>query len=108
MGMHMEPLIDEMVHAWEEGVWTYGRATKTNFKMHVSTTKTLRHEEWRHIMLYVFTNLEEVTPYMQQFFHEFWHRSRDPTPQEYNTLLRKGAGNGLHDFIWWFKHKVRA
>jgi hypothetical protein len=36
-----------------------------------STTKTLTHEEWRHIMLYVLTNLEEVTPYMEQFLHEF-------------------------------------
>jgi hypothetical protein len=64
-----------------------------------STTKTLRHEEWCHIMLYVLTNLEEVTPYMEQFLHEFWRRSRDPTPQEYDILLRKGAGNGLPDFI---------
>jgi hypothetical protein len=31
-----------------------------------SATKTLTHEEWRHIMLYVLTNLEEVTPYMEQ------------------------------------------
>jgi hypothetical protein len=35
MGVYMEPLIDELVCAWEEGVWTYDRATKTNFKMHV-------------------------------------------------------------------------
>jgi hypothetical protein len=35
MGVFMEPLIDELVCAWEEGVWTYDRATKTNFKMHV-------------------------------------------------------------------------
>jgi hypothetical protein len=73
-----------------------------------STTKTLRHEEWCHIMLYVLTNLEEVTPYMEQFLHEFWHRSRHPTPQEYDTHLRKGAGNGLLDFISGFKHKVHA
>jgi hypothetical protein len=73
-----------------------------------STTKTLRHEEWRHIMLYVLTNLEEVTPYTEQFLNEFWHQSRDPTPQEYDTLLRKGSGNGLHDFISWFKHKVHT
>jgi hypothetical protein len=33
--VYMEPLIDELVHAWEEGVWTYDRATKTNFRMHV-------------------------------------------------------------------------
>jgi hypothetical protein len=72
-----------------------------------STTKTLTHEEWRHIMLYVLTNLEEVTPYMEQFLHEFWRRSRDSTPQEYDTL-RKGARNGLPDFISWFKRKVRA
>jgi hypothetical protein len=35
MGVFMEPLIDELVRAWEEGVWTYDRATKTNFKIHV-------------------------------------------------------------------------
>jgi hypothetical protein len=52
-----------------------------------STTKTLTHEEWRHIMLYVLTNLEEVTPYMEQFLHELWHRSRDPTPQDMPLFL---------------------
>ena len=35
MGVFMEPLIDELVSAWEDGVWTYDRATKTPFKMHV-------------------------------------------------------------------------
>jgi hypothetical protein len=35
MGVYMEPSIDELVCAWEEGVWTYDRATKKNFKMHV-------------------------------------------------------------------------
>jgi hypothetical protein len=73
-----------------------------------STTKTLRHEEWSHIMLYVLTNLEEVTPYIEQCLHKFWRRLRDPTPHEYDILLRKGAGNGLPDFISWFKCKVHA
>jgi hypothetical protein len=50
-------------------------------------------------MLYVLTNLEEVILNMEQFIHEFWRRSRDPTPLEYDTLLRKGVGNGLPDFI---------
>jgi hypothetical protein len=35
MDMYIEPLIDELVRAWEGGVWTYDRATKTNIKMHV-------------------------------------------------------------------------
>ena len=35
MGVFMEPLMDELVSAWEDGVWTYDRATKTPFKMHV-------------------------------------------------------------------------
>ena len=35
MSVYMEPLIDDLVKAWEEGVWTYDRATKTNFKMYV-------------------------------------------------------------------------
>jgi hypothetical protein len=28
MGVFMEPLFDELVHAWDHGVWTYDRATK--------------------------------------------------------------------------------
>jgi hypothetical protein len=35
MDVYMEPLIYELVRAWEEGVWTYDRAMKKNFKMHV-------------------------------------------------------------------------
>ena len=35
LSVYMEPLIDDLIHAWEEGVWTYDRATKKNFKMHV-------------------------------------------------------------------------
>jgi hypothetical protein len=31
----MEPLIDDLLKAWNEAVVTYDRATKTNFKMHV-------------------------------------------------------------------------
>jgi hypothetical protein len=31
----MEPVTDELVSAWEEGVWTYDRAKKTSFKMYV-------------------------------------------------------------------------
>jgi hypothetical protein len=36
------------------------------------TPKTLIHEEWRTIMLYVLTNLSEVEPYMWKFLNEFW------------------------------------
>jgi hypothetical protein len=39
-------------------------------------------------MLYLLTNLDKVTTYMQQFLDELWRRSRDPTPLEYDTLLR--------------------
>ena len=28
MCVYMEPLIDDLVKAWDEGVWTYDRATK--------------------------------------------------------------------------------
>ena len=28
MGVLMEPVIDELIKAWNEGVWTYDRATK--------------------------------------------------------------------------------
>jgi hypothetical protein len=35
MGMYMDLVIDELVHAWEKGVWTYDQAMNKNFKMHV-------------------------------------------------------------------------
>jgi hypothetical protein len=45
MGVYMEPSIDELVRAWEEGVWTYDRATKTNFRMHVWYQYFIMHVE---------------------------------------------------------------
>jgi hypothetical protein len=33
--MYMEPLWDELISAWEEGVWTYDRAKRATFKMYV-------------------------------------------------------------------------
>ena len=68
--------------------------TSTFFKVNSetqvgSTTKTLRHEEWHHIMLYLLTNLDEVIPYIQQFLDELWRRSTDPARQEYDTLVRQ-------------------
>ena len=35
MSVYMEPLIDDLLNAWNVGVWTYDRATKRNFKMKV-------------------------------------------------------------------------
>ena len=35
MGVFMEPVIDELIKAWNEGVWTYDQATKQSFKMYV-------------------------------------------------------------------------
>jgi hypothetical protein len=35
MGVFMEPLWDELISAWEEGVWTYDRAKRSTFKMYV-------------------------------------------------------------------------
>jgi hypothetical protein len=57
-----------------------------------STTKTLTHEEWRHIMLYVLTNLEEVTPYM-------WN----------NFFMNSGVDQGtpLHRNMTLFLERVR-
>lgn len=36
ISVFMEPLVDELIHAWQQGVLTYDRATKTNFIMRVS------------------------------------------------------------------------
>lgn len=68
--------------------------------------KTLNYEEWRHIMFYLLTNLSEVGPYMGEFHHQFWRRSRPPTPKELDALLKNGAGNSQPDFISWFKQNV--
>jgi hypothetical protein len=57
-------------------------------------------------MLYLLTNLDEVIPYIQQFLDELWRRSTDPARQEYDTLVRQGAGNGFPDFISLMKQKV--
>jgi hypothetical protein len=35
MGVYMEPLWDELISAWEVGVWTYDRAKRAAFKMYV-------------------------------------------------------------------------
>jgi hypothetical protein len=35
MGVFMKPVIDELVKAWNEEVWTYDRATKQSFKIYV-------------------------------------------------------------------------
>jgi hypothetical protein len=36
MGVYMEPLVDELMFAWELGILTYDRATKQNFTMRVA------------------------------------------------------------------------
>jgi hypothetical protein len=59
-------------------------------------------------MLYLLTNLDEVIPYIQQFLDELWRRLRDPAQQEYDTLVRQGAGNGLPNFISLLKQKVSS
>jgi hypothetical protein len=35
MGVYMEPLWDELIGSWEEGVWTYDRAKRATFKKYV-------------------------------------------------------------------------
>ena len=47
-----------------------------------------------------------VSRWYREFHRQFWRESREPTPQEAETLLREGAGNGMPDFISWFKQKV--
>jgi len=91
-----------------------------------ATHKTLKHEEWCIIMLYVLshtcckfsTNLfsssrfsmsnSHVSCWYWEFHRQFWRKSRKPTPHESDTLLKEGAGNGKPDFISWFKHKVQS
>lgn len=35
MSVYMEPLVDDLLSAWDDGVLTYDRATKINFRMYV-------------------------------------------------------------------------
>ncbi|KAG8082401.1 hypothetical protein GUJ93_ZPchr0014g46908 [Zizania palustris] len=71
-----------------------------------AANKTLQHEEWRLIMLYVLTNLSEVEPYIEEFHRRFWRGSREANIEESTALLKYGVGNGNPDFISWFKTKV--
>ena len=72
-----------------------------------STSKMLTNDEWRNIMLYVLTNLNEVQTYIGQFIRQFWNEPRrEPTAQECDILVSQGAGEGRPNFISWFKQKV--
>jgi hypothetical protein len=77
MGVFMEPVIDELVRAWEKGVWTYDRATKRNFKMHV----------WYHYSLHDFL--------ANGIFYAWCVHGKFPCPVYKPTLkfiwLRKGG-----------------
>ena len=44
----------------------------------------------------------------REFHRQYWGRSREATPQEYDRLLREGAGAGKPDFISWFKQKGQS
>ncbi|TVU06963.1 hypothetical protein EJB05_47000, partial [Eragrostis curvula] len=70
-----------------------------------ATSEFLTYNEWRTIMLYVLTNLKETNSYIEEFVHQFWRRSRNPTSNEIDSLLKQGAGSGKPDFISWFKKK---
>ncbi|TVU25182.1 hypothetical protein EJB05_27667, partial [Eragrostis curvula] len=70
-----------------------------------ATSKFLAYNEWRTIMLYVLTNLKETASYIKEFVNQFWRRSRNPTSNEIDTLLKQGAGSGKPDFISWLKKK---
>jgi hypothetical protein len=35
MGVYMEPIYDELISVWNDGVWTHDQAIKKNFKMYV-------------------------------------------------------------------------
>ena len=34
MNVYLQPLMDELKEAWDNGIWTYDAASKTNFQMH--------------------------------------------------------------------------
>ena len=94
-----------------------------------STTKQLKNEECHSIMLYVdqpyrgaavhwvssertcfispYVLVSSSNPLVSRWYREFlcqsWHGSRQPTPQENDTLLSRGAGPECPNFICWFK-----
>ena len=67
MSVYMEPLIDDLIRAWEEGVWTYDRATKTNFKMHVWYQYSLHDLPAYGIFLLLVCSREVPMPSLQGF-----------------------------------------
>jgi hypothetical protein len=56
MGVYMEPLIYELVRAWEEGVWMYDRATKQTLKcMFGTSTPCMTYQRMGYSVSGVFT-----------------------------------------------------
>ena len=49
-----------------------------------------------------------VSRWYREFLRQSWHGSRQPTPQENDTLLSQGAGPESLDFICWFKQKAQT
>jgi len=49
-----------------------------------------------------------ISLWYREFTRQTWQGRRDPTPQETDTLLSKGAGPGRPDFISWFKRKAQT
>jgi hypothetical protein len=55
-----------------------------------------------------YSSLKPLVPrWYREFLHEFWHLSREPTAQESESLLKKGAGSRAPDFISWFQQKAQ-
>jgi hypothetical protein len=52
-------------------------------------------EEWNYTMLYMYTNMEEVIPYFENFDKIYWKRNEQPTLKQLDHMREHGIKGGL-------------
>jgi hypothetical protein len=57
--------------------------------------------EWNYIMLYMYTNMEEVQPYFEMFDKTYWKRSGQPILKQLDSM-RQHVVKGGPSFPKWF------
>jgi hypothetical protein len=61
--------------------------------------------EWNYIMIYMYTNMEEVQPYFDMFDKIYWKRSGQPTLKQLDFIRQHGVKDGP-SFLKWFRLHV--
>ncbi|XP_040384748.1 uncharacterized protein LOC102706425 [Oryza brachyantha] len=73
--------------------WKFGRGM----------SRTLTNEEYKTVMIYIFSNMTEMDSLIEKFESEQWRRARPPNQKELDNLRRNGASSGKPNLLDWFR-----